>query len=490
MTSIFREVTAVSRNNGRQNELEERNSRIVTSSLEDSWLDEELAGITTDDHGVAVFRPIVDLSQLSISSIGSSQASLLTAEDRSNCMVPLPAPQMDLLERNNPHAVDTRARRIANCRGEYKTNKWVFTINNYTNECANYLMNDLQDNGSIGYCAAGKEICPKTGTPHIQGYIRFTDKKGKRMKTVIRVLGYYWSKNRPGHGCWPNLKPAIKGDMANKNYCGKECREGWFLEIGEAREEKREGQGARNDYHDTYDIIKGSTFSGEKEEDLAEKIPEHYLKHGKMVIRLRNLCQMRENPNGEQRAKGHRIIWIFGKTGRGKSHFVEAALEGKAYYMKGPGKWWDQYDMEEYLWLDDFRKDYFKFHYLLKVLDRYRLMTEYKGGYTRIRVHITYVTCPVHPAVMYGNRKDNADQLLRRIYSKGQVLEALEAGDDEAGKPAVIKEWSKEESYELLKKVNTGEVDSWGNLQKNPSGNGGQYAPTGDDEDVWGNITS
>ena len=57
--------------------------------------------------------------------------------------------------------------------------------------CHYIPMNELKLNGSIGYCIAGKEIAPITGTPHIQGYIRFTDKKGKCMKTVIRVLGYF-----------------------------------------------------------------------------------------------------------------------------------------------------------------------------------------------------------------------------------------------------------------------------------------------------------
>jgi len=485
MTSIFSEVTAVSRSNGRQIELEERNSEIVTSSqnFENSWLDEELAAITADDADNTYLR---SLSQLSISSIGSSQGSLLTAEDRSNAMVPLPAPQLDLLERNNPHAVELRAGKLAGCRSEYKTNKWVFTINNYTDECADYLMNYLKLNESIGYCVAGKEIAPVTNTPHIQGYIRFTDKKGKRMKTVIRVLGYYWSKGRPGHGCWPNLQPAYSGDKINKDYCHKECIAGWLLEIGEARDPKREGQGARNDYHDTFDIIKASTFSGEQEEDVAAKIPEHYLKHGKMVIRLRNMMQMKENPNGEFRRLGHEVVWIMGLTGKGKSHYVEAMLEGKKYYMKGPGKWWDQYDMEEYLWIDDFRKDYFKFHYLLKVLDRYKFMCEYKGGYTRIRVRVTYITCPVHPAVMYGNKKDNADQLIRRIYAKGKVLECLEAGDDATGKPAEIKEWTREESDQLLKDVRDGKVDSWGNSGNQQSSN--NY--NGAFDDTYQNITS
>lgn len=432
MTSIFRTVTAVSRNNGRHNVPFERETIIVTSDDENYDLDAELAGVTTAD----VFAPIA----------------------------PAPADGNSPLERNNPHPIEQRAGKIANLRSEFRTKAWAFTINNYTDECCEYLANKLADDSSIGYCVIGKEICPRTGTPHLQGYIRFTTVKGKRMQTVQKALGYYWSQSRVGHGCWANLAPAKKGDLANKRYCEKECLEGWRVELGEPQKPQREGQGARNDYNDAFDIIEASTFSGEGEIELARKIPEHYLKHGKMVIRLRNVMQMKENPNGETRKKGHNIIWIFGRTGKGKSHFVEKELADKNFYMKGPGPWWDFYDMQEYLWIDDFRKDYFKFHYFLKLLDRYRMMAQYKGGYTRLRFHTTYITCPVHPATMFGNKWDNADQLLDRIYKRGngQIIEAIEHGNDgdevdedglRPGTEPVVKLWSKDESYELLRSI-------------------------------------
>lgn len=464
MTSIFRDITAVSRNNGRQVVPFERTTTVVTSSMEDFDLDEELAGITTDN----MFQPI---STVSIQD--------LSTEDRDRG-------EINQLEVNNPHPIDQRARKLANLRSEFRTHSWAFTINNYTDECIEYLTTQLSLDGSIAYCIIGKEVCPRTGTPHLQGYVRFSTVKGKRMRTVQSDLGYYKSKNHPGHGCWANLEPAKKGDLANKRYCEKECIDGWSIELGEVLPDKRQGQGARNDYNDAYDIIEASTFSGEGEEDLAKKIPEHYLKHGKMVIRLRNIMQMKTNPNGEARAKGHTIIWIFGKTGKGKSHFVEAELKGKKFYMKGPGKWWDFYDMQEYLWIDDFRKDYFKFHYLLKLLDRYKLMSEFKGGYTRLRIHTTYITCPVHPATMFGNKQDNADQLLRRVYKSGRIIEAIEHGNDtdvvdEDGipphTPPVEKQWSKVESYELLRQIQAGERSSWGSseTQQRPPQRGGPY---------------
>lgn len=47
--------------------------------------------------------------------------------------------------------------------------KWVFTLNNYTNEEVEELIEKLESKNRI--YIMGKETAPTTGTPHIQGYI-------------------------------------------------------------------------------------------------------------------------------------------------------------------------------------------------------------------------------------------------------------------------------------------------------------------------------
>ena len=53
--------------------------------------------------------------------------------------------------------------------------------------------------------------------------------------------------------------------------------------------------------------------------------------------------------------------------------------------------------------LDDFRADWFKFGYLLRLLDIYPMPLEYKGGMTHLCSQTIYITCPVHPEVLYAN---------------------------------------------------------------------------------------
>ena len=78
-------------------------------------------------------------------------------------------------------------------------------------------------------------------------------------------------------------------------------------------------------------------------------------------------------------------------------------------------KWWDGYDGHTDIILDDFRGDYCKFAYLLKILDRYPLQVEVKGGMRQLRCRNIFITSDVHPELIYGDHVGDKSQLLRRI---------------------------------------------------------------------------
>lgn len=69
------------------------------------------------------------------------------------------------------------------CKGNTKQEpakvSWCFTLNNYTTEEVNDILS-WSSKSSINYCKYiifGKEICPTTGTPHLQGYLKWGKKK-------------------------------------------------------------------------------------------------------------------------------------------------------------------------------------------------------------------------------------------------------------------------------------------------------------------------
>lgn len=112
------------------------------------------------------------------------------------------------------------------------------------------------------------------------------------------------------------------------------------------------------------------------------------------------------------------VTWIFGETGVGKSkiaRILAEKLSGSNYWchMASSLKWWDGYSGQETVIIDDFRyscvAEIGGLSYLLRVLDRYEVKVEVKGG-CRVILSTNYIiTCPYPPDVVftYGRHGDN-----------------------------------------------------------------------------------
>lgn len=62
---------------------------------------------------------------------------------------------------------------------------WGFTLNNWTPEEFDRIV-ELHTSGQAEYLVVGREIAPTTGTPHLQGYIAFVNRKAQN--TVRNLL--------------------------------------------------------------------------------------------------------------------------------------------------------------------------------------------------------------------------------------------------------------------------------------------------------------
>lgn len=239
------------------------------------------------------------------------------------------------------------------------------------------------------YVCGQIEVCPKTCRNHIQAYIEFRDKvKLSNLKTVMPGVHL---ESRKG-----------TRDQA-RNYCMKQetrLPETEPIEIGEWELT----QGSRIDLLNLKDaVLKHNRRI--KDIVLNECVNYQQIRFVEKLKKYNSIKRKIDNPPT--------IYWYYGSTGTGKTKYVYKNFKD-IYNTLDSIKWWDGYDQNETILIDDMRKDYCKFHQLLKLLDRYPYKGEIKGGYVEINSPNIIITCPFHPRDLYETRED-VEQLLRRI---------------------------------------------------------------------------
>lgn len=115
-----------------------------------------------------------------------------------------------------------------------------------------------------------------------------------------------------------------------------------------------------------------------------------------------------------------RVYWFAGPTGSGKTRKAVETSRNSYWISNNDSQWFDGYDHQETAILDDLRSGTYKFAFLLRLLDRYRLKVPVKGGFKWWNPRRIIITCPVKPDELFVNHEtgaawDNIDQLLRRI---------------------------------------------------------------------------
>lgn len=254
-----------------------------------------------------------------------------------------------------------------------KHRAYSFTLNNYTSDQVTALKEI-----KYKYIVLGDEI-GESGTPHIQGYIVFTSPisfssiKKKIPKAHIEVS---------------------KGNAEqNRDYCSKQTL---LYEDGDIPLKA----GKRTDIDHVREVLQETPSMREvtlvAQSYQAVKIAEQYLKY-----------------HEKKRDWKPTVKWYYGGTGTGKSKAAYEELEDP-YTCADTNKWWEGYDAHENVIIDDFRKDFIKFHDLLKLLDRYPYRIECKGSSRQLLARTIIITTPYHPKDTYENQED-INQLLRRI---------------------------------------------------------------------------
>lgn len=267
-----------------------------------------------------------------------------------------------------------------------KSRAVCFTLNNYSEEDVTRLESSARQ---FTYLVFQRERGTEGGTPHLQGFAHAPNPRA--LSGWKRVIG--------GRA---HIEVARGSAEQNREYCTKEeTREPGTIpfEYGTLP-----AQGARSDLaHIQRRIAEGASLQA-----IAEESPGDFIRYHRGIQAVQQLY-------AQPRRWKSTVFWFYGPTGTGKSRAADERFP-TAYWKMGSSKWWDGYNGEPDVIIDDYRRDLCTFAELLRLFDRYPMRVEYKGGTAQFAARNIVVTTPRSPRETWeGRTEEDLQQLLRRI---------------------------------------------------------------------------
>lgn len=279
----------------------------------------------------------------------------------------------------------------------------------YPNWCATYNFGgaeqpseeDARDwfeyaSGKSYYAIAGFEEAPSTGQRHLQCYFQFS---GKFRLTQLKKF--------PG-GLRVHWEPARGDERSNVDYCSKG---GETLQGGSSDEPRRTHAGKREQSR------WAEALKCAKQGRIEDVDPQIQITHMKNLeyIKLKYL------PKPPNLKHTNRMLWIYGPSGTGKSRGARNMIGNETWYDKSQNKWWDWYDNEKYVLIDDLDKKNAEVlvSFLKRWLDIYPFVAEGKGFVAKwLRPERFIITSNWHPYEIWGGQPSLLDPILRRLVIK------------------------------------------------------------------------
>lgn len=286
---------------------------------------------------------------------------------------------------------------MSKCKNQRSRDFCVTIYNNFELALTD-LSFDVEE-GRVKYFVMGREICSTTSKEHLQGYIYYVNARTfsavkkdfptahiESTKGTPKSASDYCKKGEQSHEEWDEL------GTSGSNY-GKNAK---FVEKGELPQ-----QGARSDLENVREVL---NTTGRMSDVVQVATSYQSVRMAEAILKYHE----------KGRDWKPYVRWFYGATGTGKSKEAYELLGDDCYTCLSTGKWFEGYDAHENVIIDDMRKDFMKFHELLRLLDRYQMRVECKGGSRQFVARNIIITSAYHPAKMFDTRED-IKQLLRRI---------------------------------------------------------------------------
>jgi len=249
----------------------------------------------------------------------------------------------------------------------------------------NYPDTSLLDNLVCKYIAYSHEVAPTTGTPHLQGYVSFSNPK-----TYLNVCALL-------PGC--HISVMVGSIAQNEEYCSKA---GTLIERGEKPiSNDNKGRAEKLRWQRSRELA--------KEGKIEEIDADIYIRYYNTLKNIAKDHQKKPEPIDVK------CFWIYGPTGTGKSYCVETKYPNCYKKNMEDMKWFDGYQDEEVIYLEDMDKYQPKWGGMLKRLaDRWPMQASIKGSMKYIRPKIVIVTSNYRIDEIWSD-EGTVDPLIRRF---------------------------------------------------------------------------
>jgi len=270
-----------------------------------------------------------------------------------------------------------------------KSRGWCITVNNI--EDWDGLQKRVAERKQVRYFCGQLEVGEQSSVRHLQAYVEFRSPVG--LAAVRKLFPRCHAEARRG------------SPEEARSYCSKEETRvaGSFFECGELPLGGAKRQGAREDL----DAVRIAVQGGAGVRELIEKHPVTY-------ARYTRFCQtVLMQYVGRRSWKSECRVYV-GPTGCGKTSAAYA--EFPDLWSKPEGAWFDSYDGQAVVLIDDFRggRDCgITFAALLQLLDRYGMVVPVKGSFQQWRPRVIIITSNIKPEFWYP--WEDKEPLMRRI---------------------------------------------------------------------------
>lgn len=269
---------------------------------------------------------------------------------------------------------------------------WIFTVNNPIVDETEFQA-QLRGWRWFKYCVFQLEK-GQNGTEHWQGYLELN--KSLPFSTVKNFF-------KP---MVPHIEKRLGSAKQARDYAMKEDTRvkgpwevGTFIVSNE--------QGKRNDIHGLMESIN----EGKDNEDLLKEHPVAYIRYYKAVQHVRT---MRIPP----KIRDLEVIIHYGPPGVGKTWDIINDEEDLFIKPIGKNLWFDGYTDQSVILLDDFSGQC-TLTDLLRLLDKYRLQVEIKGGHAWVHATKIFLTTNIHPRDWYDfTKREEQYKALGRRFNK------------------------------------------------------------------------